>query len=210
MLKHAEIWQAIDRLAALHGTSVSALAKLAGLDATTFNKSKRVDGEGRKRWPSTESIAKILQATDSSLDDFVNLTRRKDAPSPALRDLPLLAFKDAEKKGAFDEDGHPSQGVWDSFEFPGISDESAFVLEVSGGLGAPLYRDGDMVVVSPNADLRRGDRVVILDTKGKLKLGLFIRKSTRKLDIETLSGQKTDSLEISNILWVARVIWASQ
>ena len=63
MLTHAQIWSAIDRLAARAGLSASGLAKRASLDPTTFNKSKRITPEGRARWPSTESIAKALSAT---------------------------------------------------------------------------------------------------------------------------------------------------
>jgi hypothetical protein len=39
-------------------------------DATSFNKSKRVTGKGRPRWPTTESIAKVLEATGASFEDF--------------------------------------------------------------------------------------------------------------------------------------------
>ncbi|MDB5536305.1 MAG: helix-turn-helix transcriptional regulator, partial [Devosia sp.] len=63
MLSHRAIWDGIDALARRQGHSVSALAKLAGLDATAFNVSKRVSKDGRERWPSTESISKILDAT---------------------------------------------------------------------------------------------------------------------------------------------------
>ena len=60
MIRHAEIWRAIDRLAAKHGLTASGLARRAGLDATAFNKSKRKGPSGKPRWPSTESVAKIL------------------------------------------------------------------------------------------------------------------------------------------------------
>jgi len=46
MLTHPQIWRAIDALAARHGMSPSGLAKLAGLDPTTFNKSKRGAANG--------------------------------------------------------------------------------------------------------------------------------------------------------------------
>jgi phage repressor protein C with HTH and peptisase S24 domain len=71
MLRHSDIWNAIDRLARDHGFSPSGLARRAGLDATTFNKSKRKTRDGKERWPSTESISKILQATGASLGEFV-------------------------------------------------------------------------------------------------------------------------------------------
>ncbi|ODN69108.1 hypothetical protein A6302_03579 [Methylobrevis pamukkalensis] len=63
MLSHDQIWSAVDALAARFGLSPSALARKAGLDPTTFNKSKRFAGDGRPRWPSTESLAKVLEAT---------------------------------------------------------------------------------------------------------------------------------------------------
>ena len=71
MLTHPQIWTAIDRLAARAGLSASGLAKKAGLDATTFNKSKRITSDGRERWPSTESVAKALAAVNLSIDSFV-------------------------------------------------------------------------------------------------------------------------------------------
>nr|MBQ0091371.1 helix-turn-helix transcriptional regulator [Candidatus Enterousia merdequi] len=70
-MTHNEIWAAIDRFANQHKMSCSGLAKFSGLDATSFNKSKRWSKYGQPRWPSTNSIAKILNATGSSLDDFV-------------------------------------------------------------------------------------------------------------------------------------------
>ena len=62
-MKHEDVWRAIDTLAAEHGLSASGLAKRSGLDATTFNPSKRTMPDGRARWPSTESVAKVLDAT---------------------------------------------------------------------------------------------------------------------------------------------------
>src|SRR6266851_380223 len=73
MLTHGQIWTALDRLAERAGLSTSGLAKRSGLDPTTFNKSKRIAADGRERWPSTESVAKALAATNSSIDSFVQL-----------------------------------------------------------------------------------------------------------------------------------------
>src|SRR4051794_26620507 len=71
MLSHERIWAAIDRLAARNALTTSGLARKAGLDPTTFNRSKRIAGDGRLRWPSTESISKILDATGEPLDGFM-------------------------------------------------------------------------------------------------------------------------------------------
>src|SRR3546814_18084388 len=73
MLKHGDIWRAIDRLAKLRGLSASGLARRAGLDPTTFNPSKRITPQGKLRWPSTESISKVLDATRATMGEFVGL-----------------------------------------------------------------------------------------------------------------------------------------
>ncbi len=69
-LTHARIWRAIDDLAGRHGLSTSGLAVKAGLDPTIFNPSKRLAKDGRPRWPSTESIARILDATGETVVEF--------------------------------------------------------------------------------------------------------------------------------------------
>jgi len=89
LLTHEQIWSALDRLAARASLSPSGLARRAGLDPTTFNKSKRVTADGRERWPSTESVAKALAAADASIDIFVELmgdgARQDTSPVTAVR-----------------------------------------------------------------------------------------------------------------------------
>src|SRR5471032_1492272 len=107
MLTHSQIWRALDALAAQHGTSPSGLAKLAGLDPTTFNKSKRGAANGKLRWPSTESLAKVLTATGASLEEFVLLVAG-DARMARARMVPLIGMAQAGAKGYFDDAGFPA------------------------------------------------------------------------------------------------------
>ncbi len=85
-MKHDDIWRALDTLAAEYGLSASGLAKKSGLDPTTFNPSKRRMPDGRNRWPSTESLAKVLDATGASLELFTSLVTGSaggpSSPSP--------------------------------------------------------------------------------------------------------------------------------
>ena len=158
MLTHSDIWNAVDRLAARAGLSASGLAKKGGLDPTTFNKSKRITPEGRPRWPSTESIAKSLAATNIPIDQFVGLITEAHGPTQAV---PLIGFAEAGIGGYFDDGGFPVGKGWDEISFPSIDDEHAYALEVSGDSMEPAYRDGNIIVVSPAAPVRRGDRVVV-------------------------------------------------
>lgn len=73
MFTHDQIWQGLDRLATSKGYSPSGLARRSGLDPTSFNKSKRISPDGKPRWPSTESLAKVLAVTDATMSDFISL-----------------------------------------------------------------------------------------------------------------------------------------
>src|ERR1039458_2668886 len=106
-LTHNQIWTAIDRLAARAKLTASCLAKKAGLDPTTFNKSKRITPEGRPRWPSTESVAKALQATGTKVDTFVTLIT--DSGKVAISNVPLIGFAEAGSGGYFDDGGFPGR-----------------------------------------------------------------------------------------------------
>src|SRR5258706_13214261 len=128
MLTHDQIWTALDRLAERAGTSPSGLAKRAGLDPTTFNKSKRVTPDQRKRWPSPESVANCLAATSTTVDQFVALMGAS-ARGPA-RTVPMIGFAQAGEPGYFDARGFPEGGRWDEIGFPAIEDRHAYALEI--------------------------------------------------------------------------------
>ena len=130
MLTHAQIWMAIDRLAARSKLSASGLAKRAGLDPTTFNKSKRITPDGRARWPSTESVAKSLAATGATLDQFVALI--SEEVRPPGKSVPLIGFTEAGASGRFDDNGFPLGDGWDMIPFPAVEDIHAYALEITG------------------------------------------------------------------------------
>jgi phage repressor protein C with HTH and peptisase S24 domain len=209
MLTHAQVWSAIDRLAARAGLSASGLAKRAGLDPTTFNKSKRITPQGRARWPSTESIAKALAATGTAFDSFVTLIEPSGAA--AARAVPLLGFAEAGAGGYFDDGGFPAGAGWDEIAFPAVSDEHAYALEVSGQSMEPAYRDGDVVVVSPSAPIRRGDRVVVRTRDGEVMAKELKRRTAKSIELKSLNVQHADrTLAVADVLWIARILWASQ
>ena len=209
MLTHSDIWNAVDRLAAKSGLSASGLAKAAGLDPTTFNKSKRITPEGRPRWPSTESIAKSLQATGVNVDTFVSLiTDRGGASTQAI---PLIGLAQAGSGGYFDDGGFPVGKGWDEIAFPAVNDEHAYALEVSGNSMEPAYRDGTVILVSPVATVRRGDRVVVKTRDGEVMAKELRRRTSKSIDLRSLNPQHTErSLSVDDVLWIARIMWASQ
>jgi phage repressor protein C with HTH and peptisase S24 domain len=208
ILTHDQIWGALDRLAARAGLSPSGLAKRAGLDPTTFNRSKRVTSDGRERWPSTESIAKALAATDVSIDGFARLI---DDDAGNGRSVPLLGFALAGASGAFDESGLPSGKGWTETVLPTTDDSHTFALKMSGDAFAPIYRDGDIVLVSPGVPIRKGDRVVVRSKAGEVTLATLRRRTAKALELQSLdASQAVRTMATGELAWMARIVWASQ
>lgn len=216
-LSHAQIWGAIDALAARLELSPSSLARLAGLDATIFNRSKRLSRERppRPRWPSTESLAKVLQATGVSFAEFAALADGGDGAGGAdlagSRTVPLMGYDEAAQAGHFDEIGHPIGTGWDLVSVPSGMEEGAFALEIIGDGMAPIYRDGDRIVIRPGLEVRRGDRVVIKTLSGDMLVGQLAQVTAQTLVLSQIHpDHPTLSLRLSDLAWMSRIVWASQ
>ena len=220
MLSHDRIWAALDALASQNNLSASGLARQAGLDPTSFNKSKRVTGEGRPRWPSTESIAKALDATATKLSDFMALVENRplnvvDISSrfkmPNIRNVPLLGFAQAGVGGFFDDGGFPVGQGWDEVQFPAADHDNIYALEVSGNSMEPLYRDGDVIIVQPGANIRKKDRVVVKTKEGEVMAKELARKTATLVELVSVNPEHEDRIiALKDIEWIARIVWASQ
>lgn len=215
IISHTVIWNGIDELAHRHGLSVSGLARLAGLDATAFNKSKRISKDGRERWPSTESLAKILAATGESFDQFLSHGGAYGASGGqgffASSSVPLLGFAQAGTGGYFDSGGFPVGQGWDEVELPATDPAKAYALEVMGDSMLPLYRDGDIIIVSPTEQIRRGDRVVVRTKDGEVMAKILHRQTANLVELHSLNPDHSPrTLAAKDVDWIARIVWASQ
>jgi phage repressor protein C with HTH and peptisase S24 domain len=214
MLSHDRVWAAIDALAERYSLSASGLAKRAGLDSTAFNKSKRLASDGRPRWPSTESLAKIIEATGASLDDFMALlTDRADMDALPVQKptVPLVGFAQAGAGGFFDDAGFPVGHGWDLIELPAQSTASSYALKVQGDSMLPLYRNGDVLIVEPGATVRKGDRVVVKTNAGEVMAKVLERQTPKSVSLVSLNPDHPNrDIAMADVDWVARIVWASQ
>lgn len=211
-LSHGEIWRAIDALAERFDMTPSAMARMAGLDSTSFNRSKRgsVETDGRARWPSTESLAKLLEATGVNFSEFAALTEQAPVRVPGRRGAPLIALDQAGRDGFFDEAGLPVGAGWDEVSAPDLG-EGLFALEVSGTALAPVYRDGDRLLVSPTVEPRKGDRVVARTTAGEVLVRELGRVTARTIELLPFTRTGDDRLlSRDEVAWIARIVWVSQ
>ena len=212
MLTHRQIWGALDALAARNGLSASGLAKLAGLDPTTFNKSKRATDNGKERWPSTESVSKVLSATGASLDEFVGLVDKTGRTKRHFaRSVPLIGLARAGSQGYFDDAGFPVGGGWEEIPFPDLTEDHAYALEITGDSMLPVYRDSDRIVVSPTASVRRGDRVVVKTMTGEVMAKQLARTTAHHIELRSFNPAYDDlSFPLSDIIFTHRIIWTTQ
>lgn len=211
MLSHEQVWAAIDALAQRFGLSASGLARKAGLDPTTFNKSKRETADGHKRWPSTESIAKILEATGATWEMFSSIVGAHGPYKQSGRTLPLIGFAQAGQGGFFDDGGYPVGSGWDEVALPNMDEGQSYALEVSGDSMLPLFRDGDVVIVSPAEQVRRGDRVVVRTGDGEVLAKVLKRETAKQIELQSLNPDHPDRvIERKNVVSMHRIMWARQ
>lgn len=209
-LSHDRLWTALDILARRQGLSSSALARKAGLDATAFNPSKRF-GPGvppRPRWPSTESLNLILEATGTSLAEFAALA--DDAPT-RIATAPLLGMAQAGADGFFDDAGLPTGDGWEQTDLPSPK-ESLFSLLISGDSMVPLYREGDRVLVDrERTDVRKGDRVVARTRSGETLAKQIEALTARTVTLASINpAYPPRVLARADVDWMARILWVSQ
>ena len=208
MFSHSQIWQALDKLAEVNGLSASGLARAAGLDATSFNKSKRATPNGKPRWPSTESVAKCLDATRTSLEDFAGLLH---GMQPSRRRVPRIDLDRAGEDGLFDSAGYPSGNGWDEINLLQVSDKHAYALKITGNAMIPAYRDGDTIIVSPGSSLKPRDRVLVKSTSGECLIRVLQRETETTIEFTAVTPQHTmHSMDRGDIKWMARIVWTTQ
>lgn len=209
MLRHPEIWRALDRLAAENGLSASGLARKAGLDPTAFNKSKRINPQGKPRWPTMESVAKVLHATNATLADMARILGPSGGRSG--RRYPVIGLAKAGLGGFFDEAGYPVGSGWDEVDGPDVGDANAYALEITGDSMTPAYRPGDLIIVSPAAPAKNGDRVVVRTRGGEVMAKELVRRTTRKIELKSVNGRHPDPvISAKDLDWLAKIVWVRQ
>ena len=212
MLTHKAIWRGIDLLAERNRLSASGLAKRAGLDPTTFNKSKRITKQRKSRWPSTESVSKILDATATSMAEFVGLIDESgDGRSAPVRRVRCISLGQMERESAFDTAGFPQAGPWEDIEFPSLNDDSAYAIELDRDIVLPVLRAGDMLIVSPRSSVRRQDRVVLRHRSGEVEIGILVRRTAQRVTLGHICRPQDErTVDAGEIAWLARILWISQ
>jgi phage repressor protein C with HTH and peptisase S24 domain len=117
----------------------------------------------------------------------------------------------AGKAGYFDSSGFPTGHGWEEIPFPAVNDKHAYALEISGDAMAPACHEGGLIIVSPAASIRRGDRVVVKTTGNELIVSDLRRRTAKTIELRAINPPHFErTLPVRDVLWMARVVWASQ
>ena len=225
MLSHNQIWEALDRLAERHELTPSGLARarrprpdLLQQIETAFRRWAAalaldgIDRQGARRHGREHGAVYGFHAAGRRLSKQP-AGQQENAFPPQGGSIPLLGFAQAGAGGFFDDGGFPAGQGWDVVDFPAAPSQKAgvYALEVQGESMMPLYRDGDVLIVEPGAQVRRNDRVVVRTNEGEVMAKVLLRQSPRSIELLSLNPEHPNrTLELSDVDWIARIIWASQ
>ncbi|QNT79112.1 helix-turn-helix transcriptional regulator [Entomobacter blattae] len=228
MITHTNIWKAIDLLAAEKGLSPSALAKMAGLNVTTFNPSKRVSADGRKRWPSTESLALILHATNTTLSNFsdlldtVNLSSshspKKTKQSHSKKEkidifFSILPMSSLEKSSCFTSEGFPSGTAWKHEKknpLLYLNPSSSYALIIDTKDYEPVFAYQSTLVISTVTVISKKSYIFYQIKKHpKPAFGYLLNKTDTHLEIQSINSIGSKTVPLTNLKWFHRIVGQS-
>jgi phage repressor protein C with HTH and peptisase S24 domain len=214
MLTHEEIWAGIDRLAQGCGYSASGLARRAGLDPTSFNRSKRFGPDGKPRWPSTESLAKILAVTGATMTEFVALLATENSPKsrskaapPPRKNIPMTSWANLAKHTGFDPHGQPTGKGWEDYEIDTQTPTSGvFAVRADSQSHKPFWRAGDVMIVDRAASVRAGMRVLVRLKTREILIKEMVKTTSSRIILRALTTDAEDRVFApSDIDWMARI-----
>lgn len=207
-MKYETVWCAVDNLAKSLGLSPSGLAKKSGLDATTFNKSKRKRPDGKNRWPSLDSLNKVLEFCNLSFEEFYKYGESVPTNNN-LNAIPYLKIS-AIAQAECCKDKTLDTSNWEMFCFPDGS-HNLYALEIDTTKYAPLYKSGTLIVLTKNSEIRRNDRVAVFKTDGSVELFEFVHRRPQTIELASVNNpQQLISMNIDEINFLHRIVWASQ
>ncbi|NJO35612.1 MAG: helix-turn-helix transcriptional regulator [Rhodospirillales bacterium] len=144
--------------------------------------------------------------------DFVSLMYGQSglmtASGPRLRGVQWTRLANED---LLDASGFPTGSGWEEVELTLTDDRQAYIVELDVDVAPPMFRRGDMLVVSPGSGLRRGDRVLLRLRQGPIQVGVLNRRSAQRLTLADPAGREAErTIAAADVAWLARIVWLSQ
>lgn len=156
MITQNTFWGVLDAVAERNGMALSTLGKRIGMDKTSLLPSKRVVN-GEMRWPSTKTLADVLNGMNVSVDEFAGiLTGRKISFNEKL---PAITLSSVMAGRAYRKDGEKNDSAWEAIEHPMAEAMDVWVLIVDRAM--PGLKEGSKMFLRDNTEIRSGDTVLV-------------------------------------------------
>ena len=123
----------------------------------------------------------------------------------------MLGMAQAGLDGFFDDAGLPVGDGWEQTELPRPK-ETLLSLRVTGDSMAPVYREGDRIIVDREAsDVRKGDRVVVRTSGGETLAKQVAELTARAVTLASINpAYEPRVVPRKDIVWMGRILWVSQ
>lgn len=200
------IWATIDRLSRERGWSVSHLAKLAGMDSTAFNKSKRVDTSGKTRTPNTDTLIRTAEVLGLTMAEFFSVV--EDGVNGAMR-IPMISDEEALDDRNWEDNGSLGRFSFPRLSFPQLTGGVHFAIRLTTDALLPVYRKNAVLVMSPEAEARAEDRVGVKVKNGYV-FGEYVVEYSRRVVVSDLKTKEEVTVPIPSRTFIHRISWASQ
>ncbi|MGB1361051.1 MAG: S24 family peptidase [Alphaproteobacteria bacterium] len=211
MIQHDKMWEAIDAIAGINGLTPSGLAKKAGLDPTIFNKSKRISKDGRQRWPSTESIARILDVIGMSMGQFADLMQSNE--NLGAIGLPKTKLSSLQNVKSFiSSTGHVRSNYRDENMESTDIDGKSFMVRINTHDYADVYNRGDTLIAKITSNVRKGDKVIVAVEEGDNIIATIQKISSHVISLKKIGENELENpnIDLRKVKWIARIIWKAE
>ena len=81
---------------------------------------------------------------------------------------------------------------WDTIDFTNLGDANACALKICGDSMEPVYREGDIVIVSPNAAILPGDRVVAKTARDEILAKELVKTSVSEVRLASINAAHSE------------------
>lgn len=208
-MRPSEVWAGIDTLAEYHGFSTAQLARRAGLDPGVFSPGRRVGTNGEMRWPMMSHLGAVCNALGVSFGEFLGFMYG-DPGRRAGFSLPILGLARASESEYYDGSGYPYGEKWRRIEFPDVQDPNAFGIQLQDDIYAPIYPNGTVLVCAPDDRIDTGNKVLVNHSEEGLFIATMLRQTPYTVTLDPLAGEGSQEFPATDIIWLARIVWARQ
>ena len=89
--------------------------------------------------------------------------------------------------------------------------EGAFIVEITDTSLQPDFYPGNRLILSPDAQIRTGDEVMMMTMQGELAAYKMHRRTDARVSLRSAASPSAAfAYDAKDIAWIARILWVSK